>query len=265
MGLFEIGFVTVRLVDLLDILLVTILFYKLYQSLRGRMAVRIIGIVLGIFLTWRIVALLEFKLLKSILDEFLGLGAIAVIIIFAPEIRSFLSKVGKNRILDWLLGGGKRQSADEDSIIELIESLKSIKATGNGALIVLTGAESLKEIEETGDELNSNLSSRLIYTIFQKESPLHDGAMIIAGSRIKAVRAILPISKRANLDPALGLRHSAAIGLTEISDALVIVASEERREISLAKGGVLERAVDFQTIEEAIKRHFLVKETNPST
>lgn len=262
MGLFEIGFVTVRLVDLLDIFLVSVLFYHVYQSLRGKMAVRIIGIVLGIFLAWKIVALLEFKLLKSILDEFLGLGAIALIIIFAPEIRSFLSKAGKNRLLDWLLGS-KAQTADEDNIRELIESLKSIKATGNGALIVLVGTESLQEIEETGDALHSNLSSRLIYTIFQKESPLHDGAMIIEGSKIKAVRAILPISKRANLDPALGLRHRSAIGITEISDSLVIVASEERREISLAKDGTLHRAVNFSTIEDQIKRHYRVKQ--PST
>lgn len=257
MGLFDIGFVTVRLVDLLDILLVTILFYKLYQSLRGRMAVRIIGIVLGIFLTWKIVALLEFKLLKSILDQFLGLGAIAVIIIFAPEIRNFLTNVGKNTFLDRLLSQGARgNSVEEESVRELVESLKSIKATGNGALIVLTGGDSLKDLEETGDLLDANISSRLIYTIFQKESPLHDGAMIINGNKIIAVRTILPISKRGDLDAALGLRHRSAIGVSEKTDALVIVASEERREISLAKNGQLERGVDFQALEDAIKNHF---------
>lgn len=257
MGLFEIGFVTVRLVDLLDIFLVTILFYKLYQSLRGRMAVRIIGIVLGIFLAWKIVALLEFKLLKSILDQFLGLGAIAVIIIFAPEIRNFLTNVGKNTYLDRILSQrSRRNSVEEESVRELVESLKSIKATGNGALIVLTGGDSLKDLEETGDLLDANISSRLIYTIFQKESPLHDGAMIINGNKIIAVRAILPISKRSDLDAALGLRHRSAIGVSEKTDALVIVASEERREISLAKNGQLERGVDFQVLEDAIKNHF---------
>lgn len=263
MGLFDIGFVTVRLVDLLDIFLVTILFYKLYQSLRGRMAVRIIGIVLGIFLTWKIVALLEFKLLKSILDQFLGLGAIAVIIIFAPEIRNFLTNVGKNTFLDRLLSQrGKGNPVEEESVRELVESLKSIKATGNGALIVLTGSDSLTDMEETGDLLDANISSRLIYTIFQKESPLHDGAMIINGNKIMAVRAILPISKRSDLDAALGLRHRSAIGVSEKTDALVIVASEERREISLAKNGKLERGIDFQALEEAIRNHFPQPESN---
>lgn len=257
MGLFEVGFITVRLVDLLDILLVTILFYKLYQSLRGRMAVRIIGIVMGIFLAWKIVALLEFKLLKSILDQFLGLGAIGVIIIFAPEIRNFLSNVGKNTLLDRLLSSRPSSiTAEEESVQELVESLKSIKATGNGALIVLSGEDSLSHLEETGDMLEANISSRLIYTIFQKESPLHDGAMIIKGDKIMAVRAILPISKRPDLDAALGLRHRSAIGVSEQTDALVIVASEERREISLARQGQLSKAVDFQVLEEAIRSHY---------
>ncbi len=255
MGLFDIGFVTVRLVDILDILLVTLLFYKLYQSLRGRIALRIIGIVMGIFLAWKAVALLEFKLLKSILDEFLGLGAIAVVIIFAPEIRQFLTNISKNTLLDRIIRPRSVGGTNDESIRELVEALKSIRATGNGALVVICGHEPLREIEETGDELDANISSRLIYTIFQKESPLHDGAMILSGEKIRAVRAILPISKRQDLDPELGLRHRSAVGITEISDALVIVASEERREISMAKGGKLERGVDFQEVEDAIRQH----------
>ncbi|MDP5168964.1 MAG: diadenylate cyclase [Bacteroidia bacterium] len=255
MDLFDIGFVTIRLVDVMDILLVTFIFFKLYQSLKGRLAIRITSLIVGIFLIWKMVAVLDFRLLRSILDQFLGLGAVAVVIIFAPEIRRFLTNISKNTFLDRFIRPGQAQDTDEHTIKELVESLKSIRATGNGALIVLTGSESLREIEETGDELDANVSSRLIYTIFQKESPLHDGAMILRGNKISAVRAILPISKKANLDAELGLRHRSAIGVSEISDVLVIVSSEERREISLAYKGELQRAVDYQEVEEAIRKH----------
>lgn len=254
MELFEIGFVKVRLVDVLDIILVTLLFYQLYQSLRGRMALRILGFIAGIFVVWKTVDLLDFRLLKSILDEFLSLGAIAVVIIFAPEIRRFFTHISKNTLLDRFLRQGNTRSVSEDAGREIVEALKSIRATGNGALIVLTGNDDLTEIEDTGDALDANISSRLIYTIFQKESPLHDGAMILKGNKIAAVRAILPISKNPGLDPALGLRHRAALGLTESSDAMVIVASEERREISLAENGRLIRGVDYQEVEKALLR-----------
>ncbi len=255
MKLFEIGFITVRLVDILDVLLVTVLFYQVYQSLRGRAALRIAGLVLSIFVIWKTVALLEFRVLKSILDEFLGLGAIAVVIIFAPEIRRFLTSMSSNTLLERLIRPNQVQKANEETIKELVEALKSIRATGNGALVVIAGSESLQDIEETGDALDANVSSRLIYTIFQKESPLHDGAMIIRGNKISAVRTILPISKSANLEAELGLRHRSAVGISEVSDVLVIVASEERREISIAKQGELQRSVDYQGVEDAIRRH----------
>ncbi len=255
MDLFKVGFVAVRLVDIIDVSLATLLFFKLYQSLRGQISLRILGLVLGVFALWKIVQLLEFRLIKTILDEFLGLGAIAVVVLFAPEIRTFLRRMSKNTLLDRLLRSAQTQSAEEGTIQELVEALKSIRATGTGALIAIKGKDPILDIVETGDELDANVSSRLIYTIFQKESPLHDGAMIVEGNKIRAVRAILPISKRSNLEAELGLRHRSAVGLSEVSDALVIVASEERREISLARRGELQRGVDYQEVEAAIRRH----------
>ncbi|MEO1448467.1 MAG: diadenylate cyclase CdaA [Bacteroidota bacterium] len=256
MELFNIGFVTVRLVDLLDIGIVTFLLYKLYENLRGSLAIRITSVILASFVLWKVVDLLDFRLLGTILDEFLGLGALAVVIIFSPEIRRFLSAISKNTFLDRILRQVAPIEEPAEAYEEISEALKSLRATGNGALIVLTGKDPLREICETGDILDAALMARLIFTIFQKESPMHDGAMVITGSRIVSVRAILPLSKSSDLDPELGLRHRSALGLSETTDALVIVVSEERRELSLATQGKLTRNVDYQDIEEAIKVHY---------
>lgn len=256
MELFNIGFVTVRLVDVIDISVVTFLFYKLYESLRGSLAIRVTSVIISIFLIWKIVILLEFRLLGSILNEFLGLGAIAVVIIFAPEIRRFLSAISKNTLFDRILRQASTHTTSDTAYHEIAEALKSIRASGNGALIVVTGNDPLTEIQETGDQLDATISARLIATIFQKESPLHDGAMVLVNNRIASVRCILPISKSPDLEADLGLRHRSAVGISEISDALVIVASEERIELSLATMGKLKRNVDYHEIEEAIAGHF---------
>lgn len=256
MELFKIGFVTVRLIDLLDIAIVTFLFYKLYENLRGRTAIRVISMILALFILWKAVALLEFRLLSSIMGEVIGLGAIAVVIIFAPEIRGFLAAFTTNPILDRLLQNSASGSQIEQTIREVIEALKSLRATGNGALIVITGSNPLAEVQQTGDRIDANILSRLIFTIFQKESPLHDGAMILHEHRIASVRSILPISKSERLDPELGLRHRSALGMSEESDALILVASEERREVSLALRGELRRNIDYHEVEEALNKHF---------
>lgn len=262
MELFEIGFVTITLVDILDILMVTFLFYKLYGSLRGNLAIRVASAAISIFVTWKIVDLLGFRLLGSILDQFIGLGAIAVVVIFAPEIRRFFAIFSKNTLLERLIrqvtisttSAGPEEL--EKTYHEVVEAMKSLRATGNGALIVIAGKDPLTEVRESGDEIDANVTARLIYAIFQKESPLHDGAMLMMNNRLTAVRCILPLSRRPDLDPELGLRHRSALGISEASDALVIVASEERRELSLARSGKLRRKVDYFEIDEAIREHF---------
>ncbi|MEZ4827171.1 MAG: diadenylate cyclase [Bacteroidia bacterium] len=256
MELFKIGFVTVRLVDIIDITIVAFLLYKLYENLRGSLAVRVTSLIISVFLVWKLVDLLNFRLLGTILDEFLGLGAIAIVIIFAPEIRRFLSVISKNTLIDRILRQVTSRTESDSTYREVVEALKSLRASGNGALIILVGSNPLTEIQETGDKLDANITARLIYSIFQKESPLHDGAMILQNNRISAVRCILPISKNPRIDPELGLRHRSALGVTEISDSLAIVVSEERRELSIASEGHLVRNIDYQEIESAIDKHF---------
>ena len=256
MKLFEIGFVPIRLVDLIDIGLVSFLLYRLYGMLRGSLALRVLWLIFGIFIIWRIVELLDLVLLKTILDQFLGLGAIVLIIIFAPELRKFITDASRNTIFDRTVRQVTAKVVSEKIYQEIEAALKDIRATGNGALIVLTGSNSMEEVQDTGDKLDAEVSSRLIYTIFQKQSPLHDGAMIIHDNKIVAVRCILPISKSTAIPAELGMRHRAAVGISEQSDALVIVVSEERREISTAFQGELNRDLDYEKLDKAIQTHY---------
>ncbi|MEM6633636.1 MAG: diadenylate cyclase CdaA [Bacteroidota bacterium] len=255
MELFKIGFVPVRLIDMIDISIVTFIFYKIYDVLRGSLAWRGLGALIAIFFIWKLVDILDFVLLKSILDEFLGLGALALVIIFAPEIRRFLTLFGKNSLFDRLLRPAYARVGFANVSTEIIRALKDLRASGSGALIVFLGKDPLREIRETGDNINADISSRLIVSIFQKNSPLHDGAMVLSNNKILAVRSILPISKKPSISADLGMRHRAGIGVSENSDALVIIVSEERRELSLAQRGSLKRNVDYQDVEEAIQNH----------
>lgn len=257
MELFKLGFITVRLVDIIDISIVTFLFYKLYELLKGSIAVRILGAIVLVFVTWKVVELLDLVLLKSILDQFLGVGAIALIILFAPEIRRFLILLGRNTIFDRAL---RQLSLTTDShkeyIDSLIEGVEDIRKAKFGALIVLTGSDNLQPIQESGEVLGSEVSEHLLFSIFLPASPLHDGAVIIDNNRVAAARCILPITDKQDLPPELGLRHRAAVGLSEQTDALIVVVSEERSEISVVFQGEIERALDTFTLEKRIRKHY---------
>lgn len=255
MELFKISFVPVRIIDILDISIVAFIFYKIYDVLRGSLAWRGLGALIAIFFIWKLVDILNFVLLKSILDEMLGLGAIALVIIFTPEIRRFLTLFGQNALFDRLLRPAYARADFGTIFSEILSALKDLRASGSGALIVLLGNDPLKEIRETGDNINAEITARLIVSIFQKNSPLHDGAMILSQNKILAVRTILPISKNLTISPDLGMRHRAGIGISENSDALVIIVSEERRELSIAHRGNLRRKVEYKDVEEAIQKH----------
>jgi uncharacterized protein (TIGR00159 family) len=257
MELFKIGFVSVRLVDIIDISIVTILLYKLFEVIRGTVAVRIIVVLISIFLVWKLVDLLDLVLLKSILDQvFLGLGAVALVIIFASEIRRFLAEISRNTLLDRLFTQAGPRVVAGITYREVVDAVKYICERGDGALIVIVGRNLLEAIQNTGDRLNADVSARLIESIFQKYSPLHDGGMIIQDNKIVAARCILPIHDKPDLPPHLGMRHRAAIGVTEISDALAIAVSEERQEISIAYMGKLSSNLNYTELDEIISSHF---------
>ena len=258
MELFKIGFISIRLIDIIDVSVVTFLFYRLYELLRGSIAIRILFALLSVFLLWKLVDLLEMVLLKSILDQFLGVGAIALIVIFAAEIRRFLVLLGRNTFLSRAWGQIFSTQASSFPYHELVRAVEGLAQQGLGALIVVGGQENLDRFKETGDPIGAGIAERLLLSIFLKDSPLHDGAVLIDKGQVAAARCVLPLSTQPDLPPELGLRHRSALGMSESSDALIIIVSEERREISIAKEGRLRRNIDPISLEAALRKHFEV-------
>ncbi len=240
------GFIGIRLLDIIDILLVAALLYVLYNLLKGTVAINIFFGIVAIFLIWRIVKALEMDLLSEILGAFISVGFIALIVIFQPEIRKFLLALGtpgfirkkRKKFLFWNLNF--QNPIDIDQIILACQRMADSK---EGALIVIAQRNELRQFIETGEIIDANISSQLIENIFYKNSPLHDGAMIIADNRIKAAGCILPVSSSPEIPKRMGLRHRAAIGITEQSDAIAIVISEQTGKLALSKEGEIFRSL----------------------
>ncbi|NQU52558.1 MAG: diadenylate cyclase, partial [Bacteroidetes bacterium] len=218
-------FITIRFLDILDIILVAFLLYQLYRLIKGTVAFNIVIGLFSLYLFWLVVRALDMELLGSIMGQFIGVGIIALIVVFHPEIRKFLVFIGTNynvnKVLsiDKLFGAGKLKSINHQQIDSLVDACVSMSKSKTGALIVITGMSDLSEQVNTGERLNAKISSSLIRTIFFKNAPLHDGAVIIRGNRIAAAGCILPLTQK-ELDQALGLRHRAAVGITENTDCI---------------------------------------------
>ena len=240
------AFITIRFLDFIDILLVTLLLYQLYRLLKGTVAFNIIIGLFLLYLLWLIVKLLNMELIGSIMGQFIGVGVLALIIVFHPEIRKFLVFVGThyniNKVfaLDKLMGTSKKRTINQEQIDIMVDACFSMAKSHTGALIVITNDLELNEQVNSGERLNAKISSSLIRTIFFKNSPLHDGAVIIRGNRIAAAGCILPLTQK-EIEKSMGLRHRAAIGITENSDAVCIIVSEEKGTISFAKDGEIIR------------------------
>ncbi len=241
---FKIGFLTIGLLDIIDILAVAFLLYQLYKLMKGSVAVKIFGGFLSLYLIYLVVKAAQMELLSSILGQFMGVGVIAAIILFQQEIRKFLLLIGKSTSLNrdafykslfiW-----RRSEPVHYNITPVIDACKSMSATATGALIVFSRDSELKFYVDSGDRIDALISSRLLLSIFNKHSPLHDGAVIIYNNRISAARCILPVSENDNLPAQFGLRHRAAIGMSEATDTLIIVVSEETGQLSVARHGFI--------------------------
>jgi uncharacterized protein (TIGR00159 family) len=236
------AFITIRFLDILDIFLVTLLLYQMYRLLKNTIAFNIIVGLFSLYLFWLVVKLLNMELIGSIMGQFIGVGVIALIIVFHPEIRKFLVFIGThynlNKVLalDKLLGSNKKRTINQEQIDILVDACISMSKSHTGALIVIARDLELNEQINTGERLNAKISSSLLRTIFFKNTPLHDGAVIIRGNRIAAAGCILPLTQK-EIDKSMGLRHRAAIGITENTDAVCIIVSEEKGTISMAKEG----------------------------
>lgn len=251
-------FITIRFLDILDILLVALLLYQLYRLIRGTLAFNIVIGLFSLYLLWLVVRALNMQLLGSIMGQFIGVGVLALIVVFHPEIRKFLVFIGSNYnlnkvfSLDKLFGSNREKSVTSKQVEVLTEACFSLSKSKTGALIVVARNSLLTEQISTGEQLNANISSSLLRTIFFKNTPLHDGAVIIKDNRIVAAGCILPLTQR-DLDKTLGLRHRAAIGITENTDAVTIIVSEERGSVSLAVEGELKRRVSREVLLELLE------------
>lgn len=253
-----VAFITIRFLDILDIFLVALLLFQIYRLIKGTVAFNIVIGLFSFYLLWLVVRALNMELLGSIMGQFIGVGVMALIVVFHPEIRKFLVFIGTNynvnRVLqlDKLFGMGKIKTINEEQIESLVDACVSMAKSKTGALIVIAGSSDLNEQINSGEKLNAKISSSLIRTIFFKNTPLHDGAIVIKGNKIAAAGCILPLTQK-ELDKMLGLRHRAAVGITETTDAITIVVSEERGTISVAKDGDIKRRVSREVLTSLLE------------
>ncbi|MDY0202081.1 MAG: diadenylate cyclase CdaA [Bacteroidales bacterium] len=256
-------FISIRVLDIIDILLVAFLLYQIYVLIKGTVAINIFMGIFSLYLFWLIVKALNMELLSSILGQIIGVGVIALIIVFQQEVRRFLLLIGtryfsKNRFSIERLFRIKTEKYDTPVNIEaIVRACRNLAEQKNGALIVIAQDSNLQLYAETGDIINAETSSRLIENIFFKNSPLHDGAMIIQNNLIHAVRCILPLSEKTDLPASYGLRHRAAIGISEITDVLVVVVSEETGKISFVKNGTIDMHLAPLKLREALEASLL--------
>ena len=249
------GFLSLSAIDILDILMVAVILYVLFRWIRGSSAMNIFIAIILLLIVRVIVGSLNMKLMTSLMNTLFDVGLLALIIIFQPEIRHFLIRVGGSsswwRKMIGRLVEGRGANVAEKNVEEIAEACRVMGEQKTGALIVIPGQDSLQYVVETGDRLDATVSRRLILNLFFKNSPLHDGAMIVRGDRIVAARCTLPITSRTDIPASFGMRHKAAIGITEESDATVVVVSEETGNISYVKEGnlrVIENIYDLKLL-----------------
>lgn len=241
------GFLNLSLIDILDILLVALIIFVVFRWIRHSSALNIFLAVILIYVMVVIVDALGMKLMSALLGTFVDVGVIALIVIFQPEIRHFLYRFGSEakistksrQILGRILGARSGAKMGSAAVDEVAEACRAMSDSKTGALMVFPHNDNLDYIIETGDRVDATISRRLIMNIFFKNSPLHDGAMVLRGERIVAARCTLPITERSDIPAHFGMRHKAAVGISEQSDADVIVVSEETGNVSFVRNGKL--------------------------
>jgi diadenylate cyclase len=259
MFLIDLSFLAFRFTDAVDIIVVGFLMYQMYRLLRGSVAFNIFIGVLLLYVVWWLVGTLKMDLLSMILGQFVSVGVIIVAIVFQPELRRFLLLLGNQTLkgrLNFLNPTAEKRADNADTIAILHQTLVHLSHSKTGALIVLANAMNLDKFVETGEILESKISRPLLVSIFNKESPLHDGAVIIGNQQIMAASCVLPLSENANLPSEAGLRHRAAVGITEVENVVAFIVSEESGRISMANQGKLKMDLDEQLLQAFLEEHY---------
>ncbi len=245
--------------DFVDIFCVALMLYYIYRLMKESRSLNVfIGIMVFIVVWLFVSQILEMRLLGSIMDKLVSVGVIAIIILFQEEIRKFLYTLGAHRrvngIIRLFFSGDNKDKVDMESIMPIVMACMNMGKARIGALIVIERISSLDDIVETGDIIDANINQRLIENIFFKNSPLHDGAMVISKKRIRAAGCILPVSHSIDIPKELGLRHRAAMGISQGSDAIAIVVSEETGRISVAIKGQFHLRLSAEQLESILTR-----------
>lgn len=254
MTLNDLLFIQIKISDILDILLVAYLLYAIYKLVKGSVAINILAGLFLIYFIWKIVDLANMRMLSEILNQFISVGVLALIIVFQPEIRKFLILLGQqaaesvrnNTKIGFFKFLNTYQNTEID-IDEIVKSCESMAQQKTGALIVITRNNQLVEEGKSGQEINAIISAPMLESIFYKNNPLHDGAVILAENKIKAARCVLNITKNNSFPADYGLRHRAAAGISEQTDAFAIIVSEQTGKISIADKGIVR--FDISSIE----------------
>lgn len=258
--LFITAFISFRWIDVIDILLVALLLYRMYYLVKGTVAVNIFIGILSIYILWLVVKYLEMTLFGTILEKFIDVGFIALIVVFQPEIRRFLLYLGTSNFYHFVknvfnIRWDTAQKFELD-VLSIVKACKNMADTKTGAIIAITKNSDLKFYTNTGEPVEAIVSIKLIESIFYKNSPLHDGAIIISHNMIRAARCVLPVTEDQDFPADLGIRHRAAVGITESSDAIVIVVSEQTGQISVAKDGALHSNLSADKLRDFLEKEF---------
>lgn len=234
-------FITIGIFDVLDILIVAFILLQVYRLVKGTAAVNILAGIFTVYLAWLLMQAFDMRLISSILGQFMGVGVIALLIVFQQELRRFLLLLGSRYNLQNIFNVNKifsKPTISEEVADEVAKACVNFSATKTGALMVFQLNTELYSYVQTGVALRARVTSELLENIFWKNTPLHDGAVIVQNDRISAARCIMPVSDRRDIPGSMGLRHRAALGISGLSDAYVVVVSEETGNITLFKDGL---------------------------
>jgi diadenylate cyclase len=263
MFLFDIGFIEFGIWDALDVLIVGYLIYLIYRLLRGTVAFNIFIGVVSLYAVWWVVRALKMELLSQLLGQFVSVGVIVIAIVFQPELRRFLLILGNQtlrgrlRFLNLILNENSEEKNDNTIIInELKNAISELSKNHIGAIIVLANNSSMFNFAETGIVMDAKITKPLILSIFNKESPLHDGAIIITNHKIATAGSVLPLSESVILPPETGLRHRAAVGISEAANVTAFVISEENGRIAVAHQGQLSLDLDEEKLKEMLGKYY---------
>lgn len=245
--------------DIIDIAMVALMLYYLYRVMKESRSLNVFVGIMVFVVVWLIVTqVLEMRLLGSIMDKLASVGVIGLIVLFQEEIRHFLYNLGAHqkmiRFLKFIRHNKEKKSVDRETILPIVMSCMNLGKGKVGALIVIERGIILQDIVETGDCIDARINQRLIENIFFKNSPLHDGAMVISKKRIKAAGCILPVSHNQDIPKEFGLRHRAAMGISQASDAVAIVVSEETGKISVAIKGKFQVRLSAEQLESILTK-----------